>query len=73
MSKPSSREAIVETSKIKNINSLKNRSSNQEIIESLLLEENPNLDWLTFFGQFFKNKIRNNHVQESEEQLSIRI
>jgi hypothetical protein len=38
MSKPSSKQAIVETSKIKNINSLKNRSSNQELIESLLLE-----------------------------------
>lgn len=42
MSKPSSRQAIVETSKIKNINSLKNRSSNQELIASLLLEENSN-------------------------------
>ena len=31
------------------------------------------LEWLTFFGQFFKNKIKNYHVQESEEQLSIRI
>jgi hypothetical protein len=31
------------------------------------------VEWLTFFGQFFRNKIENYHVQESEEQLSIRI
>lgn len=41
MSKPSSRQAIVQTSKIKNIHSLKGEISNQELIESLLLEEIP--------------------------------
>jgi hypothetical protein len=31
------------------------------------------MEWLTFLGQFFENKIENYHVQGSEEQLSIRI